>query len=198
VEVDHARSAQVNRQGLFVLLAQGSGIYRQLGKPCTALQPYSPNLLQTTDSETASTPAMSSFNPSIFSLPFSSLPSNSHPSDTLDKQAETERIISQLLQTTPPAAGDGETIPGGTTLRKAEHAGYFQHLLFRLPPGFVSLDASKPWLMYWTVHSLDILGIALDQGTKDRYVHPILQSSRYSVCQEERKGRCSEVSGGIP
>lgn len=113
---------------------------------------------------------MSTFNPSIFTLPFDPLPSNSHPSETLEEQAETESIISKLLHTVAPAALDGETIPGGTTLRKAEHAAYFQQLLFRLPPGFVSLDASKPWLMYWTVHSLDVLGIALDQGTKDRYV----------------------------
>jgi protein farnesyltransferase subunit beta len=113
---------------------------------------------------------MSTFNPSIFTLPFDPLPSNSHPSDTLEEQDETERLISQLLHTIAPPAPAGTELAGGTTLRKAEHAGYFQQLLFRLPPGFVSLDASKPWLMYWTLHSLDLLGIGLDQGTKDRCV----------------------------
>lgn len=115
------------------------------------------------------TDVMSTFNPSIFTLPFEPLPTNSHPSATLDEQQETERVISHLLHTVPALLSDGPTGAGGsTTLRKAEHAGYFQQLFFRLPPGFVSLDASKPWLMYWTVHSLDLLGIALDQGTKDR------------------------------
>lgn len=116
----------------------------------------------------AGTAPMSTFNPSIFTLPFTPLPSNSHPSDTLEEQDETERLISELLHNISPAAPDGETIVGGTTLRKPEHAVYFQQLLFRLPPGFVGLDASKPWLMYWSLHSLDIMGIALDQGTKDR------------------------------
>lgn len=27
-----------------------------------------------------------------------------------------------------------------------------------LKPSFVSLDASRPWIMYWTLHSLDLLG----------------------------------------
>lgn len=117
---------------------------------------------------TESAPAMSSFNPSIFTLPFEPLPSNSHPSDTLEEQAETEQLISQLLHTIAPVAGDGETLTGGSVLRKPEHTGYFTQLLFRLPPGFVALDASKPWLMYWTLHSFDVMGVALDQGTKNR------------------------------
>jgi protein farnesyltransferase subunit beta len=122
-------------------------------------------------------------------------PSNAHPSATLDEQADTERAISELLLTTaPPAlpgvagksvfsgtgngasAGANATAGGehsGTVLRKMEHMQFFQSLFFKMPPPYVSLDASRPWLMYWTVHSWDLLGIALDQGTKDRYVIPL-------------------------
>lgn len=136
-------------------------------------------------------PAYLTFNPSISSLSQTPYPSNSHPSGTLDEQSDTERTISELLLSTAPpvlpgaatksfanapsvqgVAGEGN----GTVLRKAEHLQFFQSLFFKMPPPYVSLDASRPWLMYWTVHSWDLLGIALDQNTKDRYVYPCTSS----------------------
>lgn len=27
-----------------------------------------------------------------------------------------------------------------------------------MPSGYVSLDASRPWLLFWTLHSLELLG----------------------------------------
>lgn len=131
---------------------------------------------------------MSDFNPSIYALPHQPLPSNSYPSATLDEQSETEQLIASLLGTTAPPrspggvkppsrtasplaatfAGAGQDQSARTTLRKNEHAQYLASLFFKLPAGYVGLDASRPWLMFWTVHSWDLLGVALDQETKDR------------------------------
>ena len=138
----------------------------------------------TTESTDAAQPAYLAHNPSIFSLEHKPYPSNSHPSATLDEQADTERVISELLLTTAPPALPGASgksynatgLPAaiqvgqgeGTVLRKSEHLVFFQSLFFKMPPPYVSLDASRPWLMYWTVHSWDLMGIALDQQTKDR------------------------------
>ena len=115
--------------------------------------------------------------PSIYVLPRTGLPTNSHPTATLTEQSETEQLISNLLSLTAPLEPSDETNPrAAITLRKHEHNVFLASTLFRLPAGYVSLDASKPWLLFWTAHSLDLLGIALDQGTKNRYVllwHPL-------------------------
>jgi protein farnesyltransferase subunit beta len=112
--------------------------------------------------------------PSIYTLPHQPLPSNSHPSATLYEQADTEQLISELLSLTAPPAvlslAPTATVSGATTttLRKNEHTQYLASNFFKLPGAYVSLDASRPWLMFWTVHSLDLLGVGLDQATKDR------------------------------
>ncbi|WVR09083.1 hypothetical protein IAU60_006144 [Kwoniella sp. DSM 27419] len=121
---------------------------------------------------------MSTYTPSVYSLPFVPHPSNNVPSDTLHEQADTESIISSLFSLLPPPQGsDSRLIEESgppTTLRKAEHTQFLASTFFKLPVKFVSLDASKPWLVFWSVHSLDLLGVALDQGTKNRVVSTIM------------------------
>lgn len=41
---------------------------------------------------------------------------------------------------------------------RAEHADYLKKGLGTLAGGYVSLDASRPWLTYWISHSLELLG----------------------------------------
>jgi protein farnesyltransferase subunit beta len=106
---------------------------------------------------------MTALAPSITSLPHVPLPSNHHPSDTLHEQADTEDLLRELLDTIAPLDG-----PEPTTLRRGEHNVFLGSTLFKLPAGYVALDASKPWLFFWTLHSLDILGISLDQELKKR------------------------------
>lgn len=139
----------------------------------------------------SSTNKMTSLAPSVYDLPHLPLPSNSSPTDTLSEQATTERLISQLLQSLPPALTADEQntttastshspttraslpIASATTLRKADHVPYICSTMYHLPAPYVSLDASRPWLLYWTMHSLDLLGCAVDQHSKDRYAsHP--------------------------
>ncbi|WWC64057.1 uncharacterized protein I303_106664 [Kwoniella dejecticola CBS 10117] len=115
---------------------------------------------------------MLAYTPSIYSLPPTALPTNSHPSATLDEQQETESLISSLFSLLPSPTTESDD---KTVLRKNEHTQFLASTFFKLPGKFVSLDASRPWLIFWTVHSLDILGVALDQGTKDRVVSTILK-----------------------
>ncbi|CAN0040253.1 unnamed protein product [Pylaiella littoralis] len=42
-------------------------------------------------------------------------------------------------------------------LMRAKHKAYLERGLSGLGPGFVSLDASRPWMVYWILHSLDLL-----------------------------------------
>ena len=44
-------------------------------------------------------------------------------------------------------------------LLRSAHITYLSNALYNpLPKGFVSLDASHPWMVYWCLHSLDLLG----------------------------------------
>ncbi|XP_045124653.1 protein farnesyltransferase subunit beta-like isoform X3 [Portunus trituberculatus] len=46
-------------------------------------------------------------------------------------------------------------------LERESHIAYLRRGLKHLPEGFVSLDASRPWLVYWAVHALEILDARL-------------------------------------
>ena len=43
-------------------------------------------------------------------------------------------------------------------LLRQKHLEYLRNNIFTLPRGFVSLDSSRPWIMYWILHSLYLLG----------------------------------------
>lgn len=43
-------------------------------------------------------------------------------------------------------------------LQKKAHVEFVHDGLDRLPPQFVAMDASRPWLMYWSLLSLYIMG----------------------------------------
>lgn len=48
-------------------------------------------------------------------------------------------------------------------LRRDAHAAYVHKGLARLPAGFIGLDASRPWLLFWMTHSLALLQQPLPQ-----------------------------------
>jgi hypothetical protein len=100
-------------------------------------------------------------NLSIFALPFLPAPTDGVSTATSREQLDTEAAIHRVLSTSASSAPD---------LRKAEHGQYIGSLFFGLPAPFTALDASRPWLLFWSLHSFDLMGVALDQGNKDRYV----------------------------
>jgi len=42
-------------------------------------------------------------------------------------------------------------------LLREKHVNYLKGGLEKLGGGYVSLDASRPWIAYWCLHSLDLL-----------------------------------------
>lgn len=103
---------------------------------------------------------------SIFKLDLDPYPTDGLTTETSITQSETEQTILHTLRTSPPSPP--------TVLNRNVHASYIGKSLMSLPAPYVSLDASRPWLMYWSLHSFDILGIGLDQVMKDRAVDTIL------------------------
>lgn len=79
--------------------------------------------------------------------------------ETSQEQSYTESTISFLLDRDQSFSFD-----------RSLHIRYLMGALEGLGPRFVSLDASKPWLIYWILHSLDLLGHQVDDVVKSRAV----------------------------
>ena len=81
---------------------------------------------------------------------------------------------------------DGSLSRDSVSLSKAAHAQYLNAGLHNLPGSYSSLDASRPWLCYWIVHSLEILGrpyaVAPEEG--DHVVDFLAR------CQDPQGGFC--------
>lgn len=75
---------------------------------------------------------------------------------TLPPPLLSSSILSQYeasgLQAAGVFNGDGEV-----RLLRDQHLAYVMRGLRYLGPGFICLDASRPWLCYWMLHSIDLL-----------------------------------------
>ena len=59
-----------------------------------------------------------------------------------------------------------------TALHRDRHIAYVRKALFEgLPTTMLSLDASRPWIIYWSVHTLALLGAPLTTSESSRIAH---------------------------
>eukprot|EP01097_Dermamoeba_algensis_P006457 TRINITY_DN4040_c0_g2_i1.p1 TRINITY_DN4040_c0_g2~~TRINITY_DN4040_c0_g2_i1.p1 ORF type:complete len:330 (+),score=82.67 TRINITY_DN4040_c0_g2_i1:40-990(+) len=77
------------------------------------------------------------------------------PSSTSNQQQLVEQNVHKIKK---------DAFRTGTTLVRGNHINWLLQGLKKLSSGYMTLDASKPWLCYWTLHSLDLLD-ALPQPT---------------------------------
>lgn len=82
-----------------------------------------------------------------------------HQTDTSKEQSLVEECILKLYQL------NGEPI-----LTRQKHIKLLIKSLTNLNENYESLDSSRPWLCYWIVHSLKILGESLDDDGCDRII----------------------------
>lgn len=95
---------------------------------------------------------------------FKSLPLIKDPLIT-ETSISQDRTIQECL---PFLAGEGRSlfdlnrhaIPG---LEREKHIEYLHDCLGELPAGFVAFDAARPWLIYWTLTGLCLLGENVDR-----------------------------------
>lgn len=103
----------------------------------------------------------------VLTAPWIQTPSDGVESETLDTQIETENIITAVLT---EHMGSGAS----PLLQTSSHTAYLTRLLKSpLPMPFTGLDASRPWLLYWTVHSLALFDGELDPTAKSRVVETL-------------------------
>ncbi|KAJ3023955.1 UNVERIFIED_CONTAM: hypothetical protein HDU68_008397 [Siphonaria sp. JEL0065] len=75
---------------------------------------------------------------------------DNHPTETSVLQTETEDSVFELLsQWQDPAASKGRGLLG-------------------LGRGFVTLDASKPWILFWILQALDLLNEKLSEEETEK------------------------------
>ncbi|KAJ3220833.1 hypothetical protein HK099_003989 [Clydaea vesicula] len=84
---------------------------------------------------------------------------NEISSYTLELQSETEEYIKNYLKI-------------DQKFFRKNHIGFLKKVVAHLPlsSGFISLDASKPWILYWTVHALDLLSYPLSKELQNRII----------------------------
>lgn len=112
---------------------------------------------------------------SCLSYPLLPLPIDDFPTPTSQEQESTERVILEQLawylapSPSHPAALEVKSI----RLEKSRHIQWLVSLLNPLPAPYTSLDASRPWLLYWVTHSLALMNAQLDPTLKRRAVETI-------------------------
>eukprot|EP00752_Nemacystus_decipiens_P003891 g3573.t2 len=112
---------------------------------------------------------------------------------TSRQQAECQRMCElSFLPLRPGALEDAEVTEfieqgiingvGEAVLMRAKHTSYLMRGLNGLGPGFISLDASRPWMIYWILHSLDLLDQFPEGEMVDRILETVLS------CQDPERG----------
>ncbi|KAL4064662.1 terpenoid cyclases/protein prenyltransferase alpha-alpha toroid [Scleroderma yunnanense] len=93
-------------------------------------------------------------------------PDDHYFTDTSDIQSETESILSKHIPLDPDAPHP---------LQKNQHLQFLvRNLIQGFPSRYTSQDASQPWLLYWTLQSFSVLGVALDPDNKQKAINTIL------------------------
>jgi len=90
------------------------------------------------------------------------VPTMLRPTTTEEEQKECERVCRQHIREAVTRRAQLVTVglldaDGKPRLMREKHVTYLKRGLATLGPGYVALDASRPWLLYWILHSLDVL-----------------------------------------
>ncbi|KAJ2348467.1 CAAX farnesyltransferase (FTase) subunit beta [Coemansia sp. RSA 2618] len=94
---------------------------------------------------------------------------NVFETETSAKQLDVEDSIGRIYAkfVDPRTLADGGTIDDSRhRLQRSRHEQFVRDALHGLSSGFAVLDASQPWLTFWTLNSLDILGCDIDAALR--------------------------------
>jgi len=82
-----------------------------------------------------------------------------HDEPIIEEELETESSALQLETAEECLPFLKRTFP--PSLRRADHTRFLMQSLGRLPAGFAALDASRPWMLYWSLSAFGALGVDL-------------------------------------
>lgn len=81
-----------------------------------------------------------------------------YPTASSEEQKKVEDSVDAFFKTSQAAVRLEEGCP---RLQRERHVAYLMKGLSHLPKAYQDLDASRPWLCYWILHSLELLEITL-------------------------------------
>uniref|UniRef100_A0A7S3DE47 Prenyltransferase alpha-alpha toroid domain-containing protein n=1 Tax=Palpitomonas bilix TaxID=652834 RepID=A0A7S3DE47_9EUKA len=111
-------------------------------------------------------------------------------SNTSRAQVETENDIASIYDRMFFFADPLSEEKKHGLLRRREHVSYLKRMVGELSVGFTSLESSRPWLVYWCVHGLDVLGeLEGDTATKQSAIAAL------RLCLHEDGGFKGNVTG---
>ncbi|KAK0085641.1 hypothetical protein PV325_004713 [Microctonus aethiopoides] len=87
---------------------------------------------------------------------------------------EQEKVEEQVLKL--------YKIDNEPVLMRSRHVAFLKKSLANMPEAYESLDCSRPWLCYWSLHALEILGERLDDKESSKIVKFL------SKCQDDNGG----------
>ncbi|KAF9990484.1 hypothetical protein BGZ75_001664 [Mortierella antarctica] len=100
------------------------------------------------------------------------------PTDSSEVQLETEESISRAFFKYTKESPMPKPI-ASVLLKKTRHEEYVLGALESLSSHWSALDASKPWLCYWILHTLDLLGSKIPDSLAERAISTI----RHMQCE---------------
>jgi prenyltransferase beta subunit len=86
-------------------------------------------------------------------------------SHTSEEQEVCEKSCSPLLIAVPDVLAK---------VTRDKHISYLHTGLGYLSSGYVSLDASRPWIIYWVIHSLTLLGEVLTPDYANKIIDTLI------------------------
>ncbi|GMR59105.1 hypothetical protein PMAYCL1PPCAC_29300 [Pristionchus mayeri] len=89
------------------------------------------------------------------------------PTKTTDEQIKVECEVSSIVAQFISTRAELEKSPH---FNREMHIAFIMSSLKQLPTSYQGLDASRPWLCYWGVHSLNILGYQISAEMKSEIV----------------------------
>ncbi|XP_065311974.1 protein farnesyltransferase subunit beta [Dermacentor albipictus] len=81
-----------------------------------------------------------------------------HPTASSEEQKKVEKSVDSFFKATQAALKLHEGCP---RLQRERHVAFLMKGLSHLPQAYQDLDASRPWLCYWILHSLELLEVSL-------------------------------------
>jgi protein farnesyltransferase subunit beta len=97
------------------------------------------------------------------SLPFAQFLASKEPLWTRT-QGDQRRTQMEVADCLAASTRDSRSLANEIAFFRQNHAHYLLKGLHRLPGGYACLDASRPWLVYWSLHALTLLDDADENG----------------------------------
>lgn len=125
----------------------------------------------------------------LLSLPHQPLNDNSHPTPTSIEEQLVESDIHDVLRPYTTVSPDTSPLP---ILRRKAHLAFIAKLLAKpLPAAYVGFDSTRPWLLYWSLHTYTLLNHPVDDVMRMRAVSTLLS------CQDTKRGGFGGSPGHI-